>query len=144
MFVKCLVVAISVLAMHGTTFAESLSCNDVVQEASVYYPPSASVTVVSSKTKHYCRFSIDGTLADKEPPPAFKKMTGSLQQQQLAMLRGDISALDVIPRLTFAADEKIIEAEISEFLTLLKDNSQGIQGCYASFYKGGEGVCISC
>jgi hypothetical protein len=126
----------------GIAAAASATCNAVVHLATVLYPPSVAVSYTSSNdgSQRYCRFSINGYLADQEAPAEFKKLTQAVPGQIAAMAASKVPdskfITEYLPRLLFAADEKINMTTVANTQAIFQKNLEGFLGCYRQFWDG--------
>ena len=137
-----LMTAIAFAAAVGTSHASSIRCADVVNWASVDYPPSMAVSVTSSvKTERFCRFSINGYVADSNAPAQFSEM--SHPSGINAIMSGKASGatiLKMLPHFLFAADKTIDMKAVRLTETALSKYQEGFIRCFNDFIRKNQAV----
>lgn len=132
--------AVVLLANIAVAHAGDIKCRDVVSLAEVDYPPEVAVTYTSSTNpERFCRFSINGYVADGNAAPELKSTMSTLSKEYTFLafagkLTGEF-VVKALPYLLFAADNTIDTKLLTQTSTALDKNRQRFVNCYDRFFS---------
>lgn len=133
--------AIALLSV-GRSYAADIKCRDVISLAEVDYPPGIAVTTTSSSgPERFCRFSINGYVADSKAPLEFKNKFGPFSKTfQTLIYSGTLTGefiVKALPYLLFSADSGIDMKLVFETSAALDKNRSSFTKCYDEFFSKG-------
>lgn len=144
MSVKALILACSLLLLNaGISYAGDIKCRDVVSLAEVDFPPGVAVSYTSgTDPERFCRFSINGYVADNGAPPEIKNTIGVLSKQYAVLMSSEKVTgkfmVNFLPFLLFAADNHIDLKLLSQTSFVLNKDRRKFENCYDKFFSKEE------
>lgn len=138
MRVKPLLLGFMVLLLNaGTTYAADIECHDVISVAEIDYPPDVPVTVASSSgPERFCRFSVNGYVADSKAQAIKNTIAPFLKAYQNLIYSGKLTGdmmIKALPYLLFTADKEVDLKLVAETGTALEKGRSGFTKCYDDF-----------
>jgi hypothetical protein len=109
--------------------------------ATVHHPPSVAVSYTggSRNGERFCRFSINGHVADANAPLEFRQMAGLPTSAYVAMLQaGDVNRAAVITHFLLVADEEIEPEFIGVVRDIIDNHLEELSECFENFLFGQE------
>jgi hypothetical protein len=125
----------------GTTYAGSKKCPDDARNwAELDYPPGTSVTMVATTNpKRFCRFSINGFVADRSAPKTMLKAMNEFSTKRsivaLAAKSPTQFVTKALPYLLFSADEDVDEELLEGTTDALQKYKEKFVSCVEEFFR---------